>query len=197
MMPMAAFGAVQAAFWLYVTLASVFGRVPVIVRPAVWMAAIATGTGAEVVALMLTPMQGLDVVMWVLLLAAIAVTSVAPLRAVVHFYGVGEQAFLDSLRCALDDLGWDYDLRVDGRQRVDRVMLRGVYAGLVFRVRSRDGQTWLGTRDGVLARDRMAEVADAMEAQSWGADAVASLGSRAVSAFAAVVFACGIVLFFL
>jgi len=196
-MPMAAFGAVLAAFWLYVTLASVFGRVPVIVRPAVWMAAIATATGAEVVALMLTPMQGLDVVMWVLVVAASAVTAVAPLRGVVQFYGVGEQAFLDSLRCALDDLGWGYDLRVDGRQRVDRVLLRGVYTGLVFRVRARDGQAWLGTRDGVLARHRMAEVADAMEAQLWGAEALASLGSRAVSAFAAGVFACAIVLFLL
>jgi len=88
MMPMAAFGAVQAAFWLYVNLASVFGRVPVIVRPAVWVAAIATATGAEVVALMQTRSQGLDVI-WVLFLAAIAVTSVAPLRGVVQFYGVG------------------------------------------------------------------------------------------------------------
>jgi len=43
----------------------------------------------------------------------------------------------------------------------------------------------------------MAEVADAMEAQLWGADAAASLGSRAFSAFAAVVLACGIALFFL
>lgn len=196
-MPMAAFGAVLAAFWLYVTLASVVGRVPVIVRPAVWMAAIATATGAEVVALMLTPMQGLDVVMWVLVVAASAVTAVAPLRGVVQFYGVGEQAFIDSLRCALDDLGWGYDLRVDGRQRVDRVLLRGVYTGLVFRVRVRDGQAWLGTRDGVLARHRMAEVADAMEAQLWGDEAVASLGSRAVSAFAPVVFVCAIVLFVL
>ena len=118
-------------------------------------------------------------------------------RGGVQFVGVREGAFVAALRRLLDDRGWRYELRVDGGERVDRVVLTEAYAGVEFRVRARDGHASLGAR-GPLARHLMADVVDALEAQLRDDEAAASVGSRANYAFWAVVAATmGIVIYFL
>lgn len=139
---------------------------------------------------------GLDV-RFVVLVSLPAALGPALRRGNVEFFGVGERAFVASLRCALDDLGWRYELRVDGGERVDRVVLTEAYAGVEFRVRARDGHARLGAR-GALARDLMTDIDDALEAQLRDDEAAASVGSRANYAFWAVAAAAmGIVIYFL
>lgn len=191
---MAAYAAVVGAFGLFVSVAPLFGRVPVVVRPAVGAAAFAAAAAAEILALALT--WGLDV-RFVVLVSLSAALGPALMRGNVQFFGVGERAFVASLRCVLDDLGWRYQLRVDGGERVDRVVLTEAYAGMEFRVRARDGHARLAAR-GSLARDLMADVVDALEAQLRDDEAAASVGSRANYAFWAVAAAAmGIVIYFL
>ncbi len=179
---LAAFAAVLGAFGLYAAVAPLFGRVPVVVRPPVLASTFATAAGVEVLVQLLT--WG-PAIRFVLHVALAAVAGVALARRGVQFCGVREEGFVASLRCALDDLGWRYDLRVDGSERVDTVVLTEAYAGLEFRVRARDGHASLGAR-GALARELLADITDGMEAQLRGDEAAASVGSRANYAFWAI-----------
>lgn len=191
---MAAYLVVLGAFGLFVAVAPLFGRVPVVVRPAVGAAVFATAAAAEILAQALT--GGLDV-RFVVLVSFLAALGPALARGGVQFFGVREGAFVAALRRLLDDRGWRYELRVDGGERVDRVVLTEAYAGVEFRVRARDGHASLGAR-GPLARDLMADVVDALEAQLRDDEAAASVGSRANYAFWAVAAATlGIAIYFL
>ena len=181
-MPMIAFAAVLGAFGLFVAVAPLLGRVPVVVRPRVQAAVVVTAAAAEVLVQLLTmgTANGL-----VLPLALAAVVGIALERGSVQFFGVREEAFVAALRRLLDDRGWRYELRVDGGERVDRVVLSEAYAGVEFRVRARDGHASLGAR-GAGARDVLPDVVDAMEAHLRGDEAAASVGSRANYAFWAI-----------
>lgn len=179
---MAAFAAVLGAFGSYAALAPLFGRVPVVVRPRLVAVTFATAFGAEVLAQALT--SGLDLG-FVLVAALAAAAGITLSRGAVQFLGVREEAFLAALRRTLDDLGWRYDLRVDGGERVDRIVLTEAHAGLEFRVRARDAHASLSVRGGS-ARDLVADVVDGMEARLRGGDAAAGLASRATYAWWAV-----------
>jgi hypothetical protein len=178
------YAAVLAVFGLFVAGAPLWGRVPVVVRPALFGAVFATALGTEILAQALT--RGLGVGFLVpLALAAAAGPALARRTGAVQFFGVGQQSFVAALRHALDDLGWRHELRVDGAERVDRVVLTEAYAGAEFRVRARDGHGTLGAK-GALARDLLADVVDAMEARLRDDEAAASMMSRANYAFWAV-----------
>ena len=88
---------------------------------------------------------------------------------------------MPALLAALDGLGWRCDLRVDGSERVERVVLADVHAGSERRVRARDGYSSLGA-PGALGHDLLADVVDGMEAQLQPNAAAASVGSRATYA---------------
>jgi len=177
-----AFAAVLGAFGVYVAVAPLFGRVPVVVRPAMGVAAFATAAAAEILVQLLTVGRGNGLVLPV---ALAAVAGVALARVSDQFFGVREEAFVAALRRLLDDRGWRYELRVDGGERVDRVVLSAAYAGVEFRVWARDGHAILGAR-GAEARDVLPDVVDAMEVRLRDDEAAVSVGSRAGYAFWAV-----------